>query len=70
MAYFLAPAGVYLLVRVVRRRASVPVVSLLLGVAALIVGSLPWWWHNLNQHFDSLSGPAQPSPPGPGGAYF
>jgi hypothetical protein len=70
MAYFLAPAGVYLLVRVLRRQASVPLVPLALGVAALGIGSLPWWWHNLSQHFDSLSGPAQPSPPGRGGAYL
>ena len=70
IAYFLAPAGVYLLARVVQRRAKVPLGSLILGVAALIVGSLPWWWHNLLQHFDSFAGPPQPSPPGPGGTYW
>jgi hypothetical protein len=70
IAYFLAPAGVYLLARVVQRRAKVPLGSFALGVAALVVGSLPWWWHNLLQHFDSLAGVPQPPPPGPGGAYW
>jgi len=70
IAYFLVPAGVYLLARVIQQRAKVRLGSLILGVAALIVGSLPWWWHNLLQHFDSLVGPPQPSPPGPGGVYW
>ncbi|MGO9582550.1 MAG: glycosyltransferase family 39 protein [Acidimicrobiales bacterium] len=70
IVYFLAPAGVYLVARLVQRRAKVPVSSLLTGVAALIVGSLPWWWHNFNQHFDSLASPPQAVPPGPGGAYW
>jgi 4-amino-4-deoxy-L-arabinose transferase-like glycosyltransferase len=70
IAYFLAPAGVYLLGCIVARRAKVSLVSALLGVAAAIIGSLPWWWHNLSQNFNSFAGPVQPSPPGPGGAYW
>lgn len=70
IVYFLAPAGVYLLARVVQRRAEVPLGSLALGVVALAVGSLPWWWQNLPHHFDSLAGVPQPPPPGPGGAYW
>jgi len=64
IAYFLAPAGVYLVARIVQRQAKATVVSVLLAAGALIVGSLPWWWHNLNQHFDSLSSP------GSGSAYW
>ena len=63
ISYFLAPAAVYLVVRIVQRRARVRLVSSLLGAAASIVGSFPWWWHNLNQHFDSFSVPPQPPPP-------
>jgi len=70
ISYFLVPAAIYLGARIVQRRARVPLLSSLLGVVALIVGSLPWWWHNLNQHFDSFNVPPQPSPPGPGGAYW
>jgi hypothetical protein len=70
IVYFLVPAGVYLLARIVRGRAKVPIGSLVLGVAALIVGSLAWWWHNLLHHFDSLAEVPQPPPPSPGGAYW
>ena len=41
-----------------------------LGVAAIGLGSLPWWWHNIRHHFDSLAGVAQPRLPSPGGAYW
>ena len=47
-----------------------PLASALVGLAAAIIGSLPWWWHNLSQNFNSFAGPLQPSPPGPGGAYW
>ena len=70
ITYFLVPSGVYLVARIIQRQAKVPLASLLLGLAAAIVGSLPWWWHNLSQHFDSFAGPPQPAPPGPGGAYW
>jgi len=70
IAYFLAPAGVYLVARIVQGRAKVKIASLLIGLGALIVGSLPWWWHNLSQNFNSFARPPQPSPPGPGGAYW
>jgi len=70
ISYFLAPAGVYLVARVVQRRTRLTPGRLLLGVAAALIGSLPWWWHNLSQHFNSFNVPPQPSPPGPGGAYW
>lgn len=70
IAYFLAPAGVYLVARVVSGRAKVLLVAALGGVAVAVVGSLPWWWHNLGQHFNSFNVPPQPAPPGPGGAYW
>lgn len=62
IAYFLVPAGIYLLVRIVQRRATLRLVSVLMGVGALIVGSLPWWWHNLNQHFNSFARSPRNSP--------
>ncbi len=70
IAYFLAPAGVYLLARIVQRQAKVRLVWLVSSVVAAIVGSLPWWWHNLLQHFNSFNSPPQPAPPGPGAAYW
>ncbi len=70
IAYFLVPGTGYLLVRIVQRRSALPVGSLLSGLGGLILGSLPWWWHNLSHHFDSLGRVAQPAPPGPGGAYW
>jgi hypothetical protein len=70
MAYFLAPGGVYLVARTAKRRAKVSLGSLVLGIGALGLGSLPWWWHNILHHFDSLASVPQPSPPGPGGAYW
>jgi 4-amino-4-deoxy-L-arabinose transferase-like glycosyltransferase len=70
IAYFLAPAAVYLVARIVQRRGRARAVPLLLGVCGAIVGSLPWWWHNLSQNFNSFSVPAQTPPPGPGGAYW
>ena len=70
IAYFLAPGGVYLVARIVQRRAKMPPGLLALGIAALGLGSLPWWWHDIPHHFDSLAGVPQPPPPTPGGAYW
>ena len=70
IAYFLVPAGVYVVARMVQRRAKARLVALLSSAVAAIVGSLPWWWHNLGQHFNSFNGPVQPLPPHGGSPYF
>ena len=70
IAYFLLPAGAYLLIRLAQRRASFSPAWMAAGVATALLGSLPWWWHNLGHHFDSLSAPNQPKPPGGQSAYW
>jgi hypothetical protein len=70
IAYFLVPAAIYLVARLVQRRAKATMGSMFLGAGALVLGSFPWWWHNLNRHFDSFATAPQPAPPGPGGAYW
>ena len=70
IAYFLAPAAVYLVIRLCQRRARVPLLPFLLGVEAALIGALPWIWHNLGQRFNSFSSPPQPPPVGGGSAYW
>jgi len=56
VAYYAAPAGLYLLAR-----RSPPLRWLPLGAVAAVVASLPWWWHNLEQGWASLDPPSLPS---------
>jgi hypothetical protein len=57
IAYFIVPAGVLLVEAMVRSRLR-PLLRWSAGavgaLAAFVVGSLPWWWHNLNGGMPSI----------------
>jgi len=55
IAYFVVPAGLYV---IARRRP--PLRWLPLGLVAAGVAALPWLWHNVEQGWPSLEAPPQP----------
>lgn len=63
IVYFLAPSGLYLVGCLVLGRGRPRGLQLGLAALAALVGSLPWWWHDLGHSFDSLVAPPAPVPP-------